>query len=237
MSIELPAGWPEVLRVLVESPVAWLAPSAIAETLELDADLVTDRCDRMVVGGWLDLVEVDPEPVVTLMPDAADRLAVRMERVDGEIRWVATADRPESLQGRHREIPCPLRPDQVLDPYPRADELAEQLEANLAYVAERERLGLKTRSEDLPYPTVILTGSETTWWEWGYSRRGCQVEVRRRRHRAFEPRDHSRTAKPGTFPAPPTSCSCCHLRPLPITHTCLRCSRWGGSEPSKKRTA
>lgn len=200
MILDLPAGWPEIVRALIAGPGAWASVPELAERLRIAEASADSRCRALDGAGWLSTFEFDSIDVWTFSSLAAERLQLRLEPLAdsaGE-KWVRGPEGP-ALRSKHGGPSVGIAALAV-DPSPGPAEIVETAELVVREWARRGERG-SIDPNRVPWPTVILTGSATTWDE--------------------------RYAAPGRQLTPAIHCSCCKLRPLSRSTICLRCFRWG----------
>jgi hypothetical protein len=205
MNCDIAPAWVAILRQIRVSPGACVAPSALAAALAVEPDVMLDQLAEMDIAGWICVWETEGGPLITYSPLTVERLDLKLtEDARGTLRWVIEAEgTPERVYPRpcHDDGQVDVL-DTIADPSPGPDEIAERNEAaeraGAALIARSDRYPLA--AEDVPYPTVMLLGNESDWYE---------IDRRRGRKPAFR------------------RCDCCKGRKLPLNHYCLRCSRWG----------
>lgn len=193
-------AWSAVLGAIVDGPAAWSTAADVAAILtwefetanevlhDLSLNWMAERWDRPGAEAW------------TLTPLAAEGLNVCLieDHFSGRLRW----RRGEPPPRRARRPGGPgVDPVDVPDPAPGPEELAEAAEA-----AARWRPRGPLDPDRLPRPTVVLTGSRSTWDE-----APAPVAGRRR----------------GKGPKVPFHCSACRGAKLKPSVYCGRCCRWG----------
>jgi hypothetical protein len=229
-----------VLAALVEARREWATVPALAERSRLDEETVHRVVEDLRIRGYLDVWWTKrPLPVVTFSAWGAFTLGYRLHD-DGadrpRRRWVRAESKgepPRRRRPRPREEGAELV-DQLADPGPAPDVVAEEAEEADARAEElrirREKRGLPLREDDVPRPTIILTGHSLATWnetDEGNVPSGYCPEANRRRERNEVPRascpckrDHLRKLRPALCPG-------CRGRELTRSTFCARCRRWG----------
>jgi len=230
VTLDLPAGWPEVLAAIVAGPGAWASVAVIAERIKLGESVADKRCEALLEAGWLSTFEWEGAKVYTLSDTAAMTLGCRLEpdQWDKGERWVERG-KGARVQARHRaEVEFERLPGGlgvlVPDPQPEPAQAVEWTELVEQWIFESRYLGRKVSIDEAPWPVICLTGSDTVWREWGYSPRGCNYRLR---DGTWIGRREARCVRYNAKPLRPVSCSCCRLSRLPRNTVCLRCARWG----------
>jgi hypothetical protein len=161
---DLPDNWLLVIKVLLDSPVAWRKPAEIAAALGQGEEETTDLLCEIDLAGWLVIWDVGEGPVVTLSALAAARLGVRLVEVgSGQTpRWARAGD-PDPPSLRSKNVCANERAasfEFVVDEAPPPDltaELSERVEALQAVSSAQRRAG------ELPTPTLLLGLGLTPW--------------------------------------------------------------------------
>lgn len=213
---ELPPGWPQVLRAVVEAPQWWITRVELARVLVLDdkrgrpLPTLAKRLDAMLAAKWLEPWQADGGLAVTLSPLAAAKLGVKLSQPEGpeqEPRWIDSHAVlwPRVNQERHFAAVELEVISSAFDPRPMPDEAAEEAEEFRREVqaAVRELLrGDDTRASRLlrSRPRIVLTGCALVWAE--------------------------QTVRPGEEFQPRPWCSACKGSALADGAVCARCFAW-----------
>src|SRR5262249_4790366 len=125
---DLPESRRRLLATMVDAPIAWITPEALAERLGWDLSSTTDLLAELDVSGWVEVWERDDGPNVTLTGLAAERLGVHLVEVGLEEspRWWPIGD-PEPPAPRARNVCAKegsARLDFVVDPGPGPEQSA-----------------------------------------------------------------------------------------------------------------
>lgn len=214
-------GWGAVLGAVVDGARAWSTAADLADALQWAVADVVIIVDELVVNGMLAAWAPDGAPAWTLTPLSAEGLHVSLcehgNGVHGRLAWRRDDVRGDDRRrrpGRGRvELPDggdPLR--HAPDPRPGPAAIAEAADE-----ADHWKPRGPLRVDQLPRPTVILLGSETTWSE---------APARVAGRRTPPPRKGKKGKGQGAAPAP-YHCSACRGQRLRPSAYCLRCGRWG----------
>lgn len=197
--------WAKVLDAIVDGPRAWSTAADIIEFADISHDNVTECLCELVDQG---LVAEWPEHGWTLTPLAAELRGVCLHENEtfGRLHWgrPGKPQRPPSREQKaltetHAQAIADI-PDLHPDP---ADLAQAREEAERA--VKRWKPGRPFDVDNLPWPSVFLTGSQSTWTE----RPGEKANRKRR------------------GPHKPWKCSACRGKKLKLSYVCGRCFRWG----------
>jgi hypothetical protein len=237
---ELPPGWPQVLRAVVEAPRAWITRSELARRLQLDTKrgsplpILAGRIEAMITAGWLDPWDAEGERRLTLSALAAEQLGCRLavppdahgnDDPEREPRWERATAGVWPRACRREFDPGEVTVQAVsqwivsvaADPLPPPDEQAAEREEFSRAVQVALRAYLAGRGEWLDAllvsrPRSVLMGADILWWE--------QIV---RPGQEFEPRPY---------------CSACKGLPLSTgIPVCIRCFRWAFDDIFRRKPA
>jgi hypothetical protein len=195
-------AWSAVLGAIVDGATACSAITDIAEVLACDDDSVSEVLCELEVNGLVERWAQASGLTYTLSALAAEGLRVHIVEhgLAARARWERIRERRghRRTRGRPSEDAALAR---AIDPATSSAEAAEAADE-----AEHWRPKGPLKVDQLPRPTILLTGADTDWGETDASGRTQPIRAARR--------------KPGP-------CSACHGRPLRASTYCLRCRRWG----------
>lgn len=190
--------WGAVLGAIVDAPRAWSSAADLATVLGWTAGEVDDVLCELSFNGLAESWPVKGVASWTLTPFAAEGLNVWLceQGIAGRTRWArsGSADAPARAPAPRREAADLTA---VPDPGPGPVEIAEAADE-----ADRWKPRGALSVDRLPRPTVILTGSKSTW-------------------------DEAPARAPGKPSRRRFRCSACLGRKLRPSVYCLRCNRWG----------
>lgn len=198
--------WAAVLGAIVDAPRAWSTVAELADATECTEYHISETLNDLALNGMASAWSPRPEVEGwTLTPLSAEGLKVSLCEygMSGRARW-RRRDEPARRPKVGRVGPR-LDPALVIDPGP-----GPEAAATAADESSRWRPKGPLRVEQLPRPTVILTGSKSTWDE-------------APGHVANRKRPPKKTcSQPHKF-----KCSSCLGARLKPNVYCARCHRWG----------
>lgn len=172
-SIELPLGWPTVLRAVIDGPGLWASPLEIVARKGLQrlyrkrfvaVKIVMAQCRKMLAAGWLEGSVDGPSPAVTLSVAASDRLGVHCG--DGD-RWMGF-----DLRRQPKVRYYSFSRDQlsvwfeIPDPQPGPDEAA--------IASEEHEMGQGSSEVSEPPAPVQNSPGMGPHWIWHWRRSTCE---------------------------------------------------------------
>lgn len=219
-----------VLRAIVGGARAWSSGSelahALAATVESVLACLCDLAESGEVEGW----DRDGAGSVvwTLTPLSAARLRVDLAEtgLSGRLAWV-DRDRARRVRRGPAHPQPPSIEAEAVEWRPGPYDLAERSDEIARYLRSVKTL---PEIDRLPRPTVILTGSQTTWTE---LRPPPRKSTTRSKARAKAPPVKCSACRDAPGPGGWCDrcgagvCPCCRSARLKPTEYCLRCSRWG----------
>lgn len=235
-----------IAHALCEGPCAWSTPRELAESLGWSVYAIEECLCELINEGLVDIWPDAPGgPAVTLSSLAAARLGVTL---------VLTANSDIYKWSFDSASVMPRRPSRT------AIERSERHDSNLRSVAdprpedhaaridrdERAERRLRSRKplrvEDLPKPTILLTGHGLLEWDEQPRKRRHRLSCgdctpgpgRKRRKLEFRSCRCGKYLRMRPFFL---ACPGCHGRPLSRSTACLRCGRWGWDDVMRKRRA
>ena len=167
---EIPENWSAVLGALIEAPVAWQSPEAVATAIGLGVEETTDLLCALDVAGWVVVWDSTEGPYITLSALGAERLAVRLVEVGpgGTLRWAPVGD-PDPPAPRSKNV-CAgergARLEFVIDPNESPEDAVSRFESPPARPgagAARKGGAGASRPDDLPRPIQLVGVGLTPW--------------------------------------------------------------------------
>jgi hypothetical protein len=203
----------DVLKAIIESIDVCPSLDHIAETLSATREhideIVSALSEHQLLSSWF----APPDPIrVTLTPLAASQLGVALCESGGHrLRWVprSVTERRTRTRRSAGRIDGPV--DKVHSREPDPSTVAEANEAALLRLSKG-----RSKLDALPWPTVLLTGSDSLWSEVDS---GIVGKTRKPVSRPI--------AKARLDFASAAACSACRGSELRANTLCLRCNRWG----------
>ncbi len=156
---DLPDNWKRMLSALADAPIAWVAPTVLADRLGLEPAVTEDLLADLDIAGWICVWDQEDGPTVTLTSWGASQLGLHLVEIGEEEspRWWPVGD-PAPPAPRARQVFAKERSallDFVVDPCPSPLEEA---------IAAEARTGLLTAPErNWPRPRLLVGSGLTPW--------------------------------------------------------------------------
>ena len=243
MSLELPPDWQAALQVMAGWPSILVYPENLAHCLDVPLEQLLEMCGAMEAGGWVQWWDDGEYLYLLLSPRAAGHLGLMMSE-ETEIarqRWLP-ADAPVRMpRAQYLRKHGPI-PETIVDPSPGPVEQVLSAEAEAIRAEsidrDRQRRGMPRSLEDLPWPTIHLTGCATVWEETNAGKRHSlecrecyQIVSKHRGRKVAKVLKVSCRCGRGGAKRKSGPCSACKGLPLGERTICLRCHRWGPTDP------
>lgn len=229
-----------VLLALLEAPRAWSTIPQLAALLDQEIDHVKQQVIELYPDGFIDISQSDSGPVVTFSQRAID--ALNLELVDAGIASVlwTRVPAPDVIRmytdDEDRVDPIDLVEDRQPGPQMSAM-IAEESAARAEKVrARRARRGLPLRYQDVPQPTIVITGrAGIPWDEYVRPRRSllCKSCLKKKKKRIIKltcPCGRGLRRRPRF-----RGCHACEGVKLSRSMLCLVCHRWGWDDYFRPR--